>query len=101
MIAFVGATIKAAMMDRQRQVAYHHRLYGDCYGVDLRDDYGDVVAHRFQVVHETSCTFDSDSTYHHPKIVEMTSVSFDLNCEMKDLFKLVRGSLTISLKSLH
>lgn len=76
MIAFAEATIKAVMMDRQRQVAYHHRLYGDCYGVDLRDDYGDVVAHRCQAGLATSCTFDSESAYHHPTSVEMTSVSF-------------------------
>lgn len=88
MIAFVGATIKVAMMVRQRRVAYHHRLYGDCYGVDSRDDYGDVVAHRVPVVHVVSCTSDSESTCLHPTTVVMTSVSCDLNCEMKDLLKL-------------
>ena len=88
MIAFAGAMIKVAMMDRQRQVAYHHRLYGDCYGVDSKDDYGDVVLHQVPVGHVVSCTFDSESICHHPKTFVMTSASCDLNCEMKDLLKL-------------
>lgn len=88
MIAFVGATIKVAMMARQRRVAYHHRLYGDCYGVDSRDDYGDVVVHQVLVGHVVSCTSGSESTCHRLMTVVMTSVSCDLNCEMKDLLKL-------------
>lgn len=89
MIAFVGAKIKEAMTGRQRRVAYHHRLYGDCYGVDSRDDYGDAVVHQVPVDHVTSCTFDLDLTCLHPKsVVMMTSASYGLNCEMKDLLKL-------------
>lgn len=87
-IAFVGATIKVAMTAQRRRVAYHHRLYGDCYGVDSRDDYGDVVAHQAPTGHAESCTSGLASTYHHPKTAVMTSVSFDLNCGMKDLLKL-------------
>lgn len=88
MIAFAGATIKVAMTGRRRRVAYHHRLYGDCYGVDSRDDYGDVVVHQVPAVHATSCTSDSGLICHHLKSVAMTSASCDLNCEMKDLLKL-------------
>lgn len=88
MIAFVEATIKAAMTAQRHREAYHHRLYGDCCGVDSRDDYGDVVAHQVPAGRVTSCMFDSVSTYRHPKSVVMTSASCGLNCEMKDFIKI-------------
>lgn len=73
---------------QRRRAAYHHRLYGDCCGVDSRDDYGDVVGHRVPAGRATSCTSDSDSTCRRPTSAAMTSVSSDLNCGMKDLLKL-------------
>lgn len=87
-IAFAEVTIKAAMTAQQHREAYHHRLYGDCCGVDSRDDYGDVVAHLVPAGRVTSCTFDLVSTYRHLTNVAMTSASCDLNCETKDFVKI-------------
>lgn len=70
-IAYVEVTIKVAMKVQPRQAAYHHRLYGDCYDVDSRDDCG-VDVHRGQVVRVMNCKFDSDSACHHPMNVAMT-----------------------------
>ncbi|CRL05039.1 CLUMA_CG018530, isoform A [Clunio marinus] len=88
-IAFVGANLKAANeAARQHQAAYHHHLYGDYYGVDSKDDYGDVDVYQVPTGLVMSCMFDWVSTCHHPMNVAMTSMSFDLNCETKDLLKL-------------
>lgn len=72
-IAFAEAKITAANEAAQRHpAAYHRRRYGDCCGVDSRDDCGDVVGRRGRVDRVTSCTSDSDSICRHPTTVAMT-----------------------------
>lgn len=81
--------IKAASeVAQRRQATYHRRLCGDCYGVDSIDDYGDVDAYRVPKVHAMNCMSDSDSACHRLMIVAMTSASYGLNYETKDLLKL-------------
>jgi hypothetical protein len=72
----------------QRPEACHHHLYGDCYGVDSRDDYGDAVERRVPEARATNCKSGLELACRRPTSAATTSASSGLNCEMKDLFGL-------------
>jgi hypothetical protein len=71
-----------------RPEACRHHLYGDCYDVDSRDDYGDAVERRVPEARATSCKFDLESACPRPTSAATTSASCGLNCETKDFFGL-------------